>query len=296
MIAGIETGGTKVICAVAADDSPHTLVDVIEMPTTTPTEVGQNIRAFLERWEGEERLTVGLASFGPLDLDRHSPTFASITATTKPGWSGTALRPLVGEGRDIVLVSDVTGAAIGEGQLGAARGVEAAAYVTVGTGVGVGAVVGGRPMSASSHPEMGHISIRRHPDDSFQGVCPFHGACIEGLASGPAMAKRWGKSTHDLGGSRAAAVELEAYYLGQLLATVSYALVPQRVILGGGVLKIPGMLDAARLATHREINGALGPQHPTGAANYIEAPELGDLAGVHGALHLAASHALVSIT
>lgn len=292
MIAGIETGGTKVICAVATEDDPHTLVDVTEMPTTTPAEVGLKIRAFLDRWQAADRMAVGVASFGPLDLDRHSPTFESITATTKPGWSGTSLRPLIGDGRDIILVSDVTGAAIGEGELGAARGLDAAAYVTVGTGVGVGAVVGGRPMSASTHPEMGHISVRRHPDDSFDGVCPFHGACIEGLASGPAMAQRWGKPTQDLGDALGDALELEAYYLGQLLATVSYALVPQRVILGGGVLKIPGMLDAARSATRREINGALGPSHPTGATNYIEAPALGDFSGVHGALHLAATHTL----
>lgn len=292
MIAGIETGGTKVICAVAEDNSPHTLIDVIEMPTTTPVEVGLQIRTFLERWEDNTPMNVGLASFGPLDLDRNSPTFESITATTKPGWSGTALRPLIGENRRLTLVSDVTGAAIGESQLGAARGVEITAYVTVGTGVGVGVVVEGQPLSASSHPEMGHVPVRRHADDHFGGVCPFHGACIEGLASGPAMAKRWGTSTQNLGDWREKAVELEAYYLGQLLATVSYSLVPERVILGGGVLKIPGMLDATRLATRREINGALGEQHHSGASDYIAAPALGDLAGVHGGLHLASAHIL----
>ncbi len=292
MIAGIETGGTKVICAVAEVDNPHVLVDVLEMPTTTPADVGTKMRAFLDRWDGEERLVVGFASFGPLDLDRRSHTFETITATTKPGWSGTALRPLIGENREMILVSDVTGAGIGEYAYGAARGVDSVAYVTVGTGVGVGVVVDGHPASVSTHPEMGHISVRRHPDDDFDGACPFHGACIEGLASGPAMAKRWGKPTRGLGSARAQAVDLEAYYLGQLLATVSYALVPQRVVLGGGVLKIPGMLEATRHATHREIGGALGVSHPSSAANYIQAPELGDLAGVHGALHLAATRTL----
>jgi fructokinase len=287
VIAGIETGGTKIICAVAEEATPSELVEVIEFPTTTPEAAGERIRAFLG--DREERIdTVGVASFGPLDLDPSSQGRGRITATTKPGWAGTSLAELVGTHRSMTLVSDVTGAAIGEAAYGAASGVADVAYVTVGTGIGVGAILSGTPVSGVGHPEMGHLPVRRHPDDDFPGVCPFHGDCVEGLASGPAMAARWRRPTRSLGASHARAVEIEASYLGQLLATVLYSLVPQRIVLGGGVLKIDGMRAAARASMLREVNGALGTGHPSNAVEaFVVGPGLGDHSGVLGALHLA---------
>ena len=287
MIAGIETGGTKIICAVADEATPGELVEVIEFPTSTPEAAGERIRAFLGN--REDRVdSVGVASFGPLDLDPSSPGRGHITATTKPGWAGVSLSELIGPRRSMSLVSDVTGAAIGEAAYGAARGVADVAYVTVGTGIGVGAILSGAPVSGVGHPEMGHLPVRRHPDDDFPGVCPFHGDCVEGLASGPAMAARWRRPTRSLGADHARAVEIESSYLGQLLATVLYSMVPQRIVLGGGVLKIDGMLDGARAAMHREINGALGSTHPSNELKaFVVAPGLGDHSGVLGALHLA---------
>ncbi|KQQ93299.1 hypothetical protein ASF62_16490 [Leifsonia sp. Leaf325] len=286
MIAGVETGGTKIICGLAENSAPSELVDVIELPTSTPAVAGARIREFLDA--RVDRIdAVGFASFGPLDLDPSSPRFGSITATTKPGWGDTGLSDLIG-GRPMTLVSDVTGAALGEAAYGAAAGLSDAAYVTVGTGIGVGAILSGVPVSATGHPELGHLPVRRHPDDFFPGVCPFHGDCIEGLASGPAMSARWKRPTRSLGTDHALAVALEAYYLGQLLATVVYSLVPQRIVLGGGVLKIEGMLTAARSAMVREINGALGSAHPaTEPDAFVVPPRLGDHSGILGALQLA---------
>jgi fructokinase len=289
VIAGVETGGTKIVCAVAEASRPHELIDTVEIPTTTPAESGTRVRSFLDRWDAERGIeAVGVASFGPVELDPASPRYRSIVATPKAGWSDTRIVDLIGDGRRFAVVSDVTGSALGEAESGAGRGLTDLAYVTVGTGVGVGAIIHGMPVSATGHPEMGHLMVRRHPSDQFEGSCPFHGDCLEGLASGPAMSARWGRSTKDLGEVAAEAVQIEAHYLGQLLTTIVYALVPQRIVVGGGALKIPGLLDAARAALVREINGALGPEHRSSSPEeFVVRPELGDLAGVTGALALA---------
>ena len=285
LIAGIETGGTKTIAAVAHPERPAAVLETLEIATTTPREVGDRLRAFLG-----DVSHVGVAAFGPLDLDPASPTYRCITATPKPRWAGTRIADLLPPGARFVLVSDVTGAAVAEHAYGATAGLADAAYVTVGTGVGVGAVVDGAAFTRRAHPELGHMAVRRHGSDRFDGVCPFHGDCLEGLASGPAVAARWGRPTTALHEDLTAAVGLEAFYLGQLVATVTYAYRPDRVTLGGGVLKIPGLLDAVRGTAVREIAGALGPTHPSRMPeSVLVTPTLGDLAGVTGALTLAAT-------
>ncbi len=289
LIAGVETGGTKIVAAVARLDDPGHIVDEIEIPTTSPDQVGAQVRAFLE---GHAPIAhTGIAAFGPVDIDPGSPAFGTVTATPKPGWAGAPLADLVG-GRPHTIVSDVTGAALGEHALGASSGILDSAYITIGTGVGVGALVGGRPFSDTAHPELGHNAMRRHPDDDFAGLCPFHrGDCVEGLAAGPAIAERWGRPTRELGDLLERAVDLEAHYLAQLIATVTYAYRPQRIVIGGGAMKIPGLLDAVREASVREIRGALGAEHPSNRPDaYLVPPGLGDRAGVIGALHLAAVH------
>lgn len=289
MIAGVETGGTKTVAAVARAVGPGQLIDELEIPTTTPAEVGERLRAFL----APHAVThIGMAAFGPLDLDPGSPAHGSVGATPKAGWAGTRLADLVTPGASLAVVSDVTGAALGEHARGATTDAPDSAYVTVGTGVGVGALLGGVPLTGRAHPELGHVAVRRHRDDRFDGVCPFHGDCLEGLASGPALTARWGRPPRDLGGDLAAAVAIEASYLGQLLTTVTYAYRPDRVVLGGGVAKLPGLLDAVRSAAAAEVAGYLGPEHPVQrAGDYLVPPALGDRAGVVGALHLAAAQA-----
>lgn len=291
MIAGIETGGTKIICAVADPADPGTLVDQVRIDTTSPALTLSAVRDFLSSHAVEGRFdAVGIASFGPVEVDAASPRFGRITSTPKPGWQDTDLIEHLGlaPGTPVRLVSDVTGAALGEQRFGAGRGVEDLAYVTVGTGVGAGLVVSGAPFSLRSHPELGHLLVRRHPDDAFAGVCPFHGDCLEGLASGPSVTARWGRPGTELGPLLPRAVELSSYYIAQLLATVTYATAPQRIVAGGGVLKTPGLLDAVREQLALLVGGALA-DHPSTdpGSGYVVPPVLGDESGVRGALSLA---------
>lgn len=292
MIAGIETGGTKVLCAVAHPLQPGTLVDQARIDTTTPERTLGAIREFLAPHALAGRFdAVGIASFGPVDVDAASPRYGWITSTPKAGWRDTDLVTGLGlvTGTPVRVVSDVTGAALGEHRFGAGRGADDVVYVTVGTGVGAGIVVNGAPFTSRSHPELGHLIIRRHPDDPFAGVCPFHGDCLEGLASGPAITARWGRPGTDLGSARDAAMVLSAYYIAQLLATITYAVAPQRIVVGGGVLKTPGLLDAVRRQLAQLVGGALA-DHPLTdpTSGYVVPPELGDESGVRGALSLAA--------
>ncbi|MGV0108843.1 ROK family protein [Arthrobacter sp. CP30] len=291
MIAGIETGGTKVICAVADPRDPGSPVDQARIDTTSPAETLAAVRAFLAPYAVDGRFdAVGLASFGPVEVDAASPRYGRITSTPKPGWRDTDLIAGLGlvDGTPVRLVTDVTGAALGEHRFGAGRGVADLAYVTVGTGIGAGIVVNGAPFTLRSHPELGHLVIRRHPEDSFPGVCPFHGDCLEGLASGPSVAARWGRPGHELGSLRHRAVEFSAYYVAQLLATVTYAAAPQRIVVGGGVLKTPGLLDAVREQLALLVGGALADHPLTDTrSGYVVRPALGDESGVRGALSFA---------
>lgn len=291
MIAGIETGGTKVICAVAASSAPGTIVDRLRIPTTSPAETLGAVRSFLERYASAGELdAVGLAAFGPVNVDRSSPSYGWITSTPKAGWRNTDIpRALgLGDAMPLQVVSDVTGSAVGEQRSGAGIGMRNIAYVTVGTGVGAGFAADGVPFLQRSHPEMGHLPVRRYPGDTFPGNCPFHGDCLEGLVSGPAIRARWGRPGEQLGALRSEAVPLLAFYVAQLLAAVTYTVAPDRIVLGGGVLKLPGLLQASREGLAGVVGGAL-EGHPLTlpGSGYVCSPVLADLAGVHGALFLA---------
>ena len=159
--------------------------------------------------------------------------------------------------------TDVTGAALGEGRWGAARGLRSFVYVTVGTGIGGGAVVGGAPVHGLPHPEMGHVSVTRLPGDDFPGICPFHGDCLEGMACGPAMAARWGRPAEELAGADLErAVDVEAHYLAAGLRNVVYVLAPERIVLGGGVAGLPGLLPALRARLAAALAGYPGAAGP----------------------------------
>lgn len=300
MIAGIETGGTKVLCAVAETGNTAEFVDRVRIPTTDPEQTFGEIRRFLGQYGGPSGTdfdAVGIASFGPVDVDPCSARYGWITSTPKPGWRDTdtiaALK--LPETTSVRVVTDVTGAALGEHHYGAGTGIQDLAYVTIGTGVGVGIVVGGEPLSNRSHPELGHLPVRRHPADSFGGICPFHGDCLEGLTSGPAIMKRWGSKDHNLGRSLAQSVELSAYYIAQLMATITYAVAPERIISGGGVMKTPGLIEAVRSQLKSIVGDALAcHQLMDAGSNYIVPPALGDFSGVRGALLLADKAALRS--
>lgn len=290
MLAGVEAGGTKIVCMVGSGPDRVTAIETV--PTTTPTETLGRVAEFFTdiRAAGTDLAALGIASFGPLDLDPTSLTYGHVTTTPKPGWRGTNILGWLRDALDVPtsIDTDVNGAAYGEYLWGAGRGTSNVAYLTVGTGIGGGAVVAGRPLHGLVHPEMGHLSVVRHPADRYPGRCPFHGDCLEGLASGPALAERFGRAPESLEAELPEARELTAWYVAQLVCAITYVLSPERVVIGGGVLGMPGLLEAIRLGAIRRLKGALPLKVLEGVgAGYVVAPELGKRSGVLGAIALA---------
>jgi fructokinase len=286
MFAGIEAGGTKWVIAVG--DSPDNILALERFPTTTPHETLARALAFLRQFSGLRALGVG--SFGPLDLHVGSPTYGFITTTPKPHWQNAdVVGPLrAAFALPVGFDTDVNAAALGEARWGAGQNLDTVVYLTIGTGIGGGALVNGQLLHGALHPEMGHMLMRRDAArDPFTGACPFHGDCLEGLAAGPALEQRWGVRGETLPPDHPAWA-LEAHYLAQGLVNLTYALSPQRFILGGGVMHQPQMLSLVRAEVQRMVNGYLQiPQLNTGIDDYIVLPGLGDRAGVLGAIALA---------
>lgn len=287
----IEAGGTKVVCVAGygAQWIPDAWRAVI--PTTTPQATLEGVVAFFERIrkEGGALTGIGVAAFGPVDVDRRSSTWGSILDTPKPGWSGVSLvKPLQRFGCPVVIDTDVNAAAMAEARLGVGQGVDSLAYVTVGTGIGGGALVGGRPIHGMLHPEMGHIGVRRDPrDEGFAGICPFHGDCLEGLASGPAIVSRWNARLESLPEGHPA-LGIIGGYLGQLAVTIALMLSCERIIFGGGVMSDARLLPHIREAASRQLAGYLPVEARAGGFDrLIAAPALGSQAGVTGAMLLA---------
>jgi len=241
----IEAGGTKFVLGVA--NAAGEISARHQIPTTGPQET---ITAALDWFTAHDLkpAAIGIGSFGPLDLDRASPTWGHVTKTPKPHWSGADLVTPFAQafGCPVGLETDVNGAALAEARWGAGKGLGSLLYVTIGTGVGGGFVSDGRLLQGASHPEMGHIKMPRHPDDmDFAGYCPFHGDCLEGLAAGPSIIARWGGSLSDLPADHPAS-RIIAWYLGQAVVTFQAMLAPHRIVLGGGVTGTPGLLDKIR--------------------------------------------------
>jgi fructokinase len=288
LFGGVETGGTWCVCAVGS--GPEELVAHERFPTGTPRETLDRIAGFFTRAPAIAQL--GIGSFGPVDLDRDSPTWGQLTSTPKPGWSGVAVAPALRDrlGVPVAFDTDVNVAALGEQRWGAGRDAPSLCYVTVGTGIGAGLVIDGRPVHGLVHPEVGHLRVPHDRErDPFAGNCPFHGDCWEGLAGGPALRARWGIDGRDLPDDHPAWA-LEAEYVALGVLGIVMVASPHRVILGGGVMERPAMLDIVRRRV-RELAGGY-PAHPLldgDIDRYLVAPELGDDAGVLGAIVLAQS-------
>jgi fructokinase len=276
-VGGLEAGGTKFVCAVGR--GPDVAADT-RIATTTPRETLARAIAFFRQHGPIAAL--GVASFGPVDLDPRSPTYGFITTTPKPGWADTdVLGPLrAALGVPVAFDTDVNAAALAEHRWGAGRGVGSVVYVTVGTGIGGGAVVNGRPVHGLVHPEMGHVRIPHDRiADPFAGVCPRHGDCWEGLAAAPALTARWGRPAESLPDDHPA-WPMEARYLALGLVNAILTLSPERVVLGGGVLARTGLLERVRTSVSELLGGYV-------RAAEIVAPALGERSGVLGALALA---------
>ncbi|MEA2064160.1 MAG: ROK family protein [Gemmatimonadota bacterium] len=286
---GIEAGGTKFVCAIGT--SPDDIPETTTFPTTGPEETLKQTVAFFRKHREQYGLrSIGIGSFGPLDLIPSSPTFGYITSTPKPGWSNTDFKGAVARALDlpVFIDTDVNAAALGEYRWGAARGLDTFIYLTIGTGVGGGGLVNGELMHGLVHPEMGHIPLRRDPEaDPFRGICPYHGDCLEGLACGPALEQRWGTKAENLPAMHPA-WKLEAHYLALALETFICMLSPQRIVMGGGVMNQPNLLPLVRQEVLDLLSGYI--QSPTildYIDEYIVPPGLGGQAGVLGSIALA---------
>jgi fructokinase len=290
LFGGIEAGGTKFICMVAQD--PEHIVAEERFATTTPDETIPNVAEFFAPYvKRGELAAVGVASFGPLDLNRNSPTYGYITSTPKPGWNQFDFRGEIASRLHVPVAfdTDVNAAAIGEQYwVPENRSLDPFVYVTVGTGIGVGVIVNGTPIHGLMHAEAGHFALPHDwQRDPFEGVCPYHGDCLEGLASGLSLNQRWGQPSEELPDSHAA-WDLETDYLATALANLIYAYSPQRIVLGGGVSQQPGLLETIRCKVQQEINGYLqSPWLGDRIDEYIVPPALETRSGSLGAIAMA---------
>jgi fructokinase len=281
----IEAGGTKFVVGIITEHQE--ILETARFDTTTPEEtLGASITWLQAAVARHGALSaIGIASFGPAELDRTATNWGYITGTTKPGWSNTDFAARVGRVMDLPVGfdTDVNGAALSESRWGASVGQKVSVYITIGTGIGGGAIVDGRPLHGLSHPEMGHIRPQRHGDDrDFKGICPFHGDCLEGLASGPAIKARWGKSLSELPADHPAH-DIIAYYLAQMVVTLQAIMEPGRIILGGGVMATSGLLGRVQASA-----AELGSHYFKGKPDNIAvSPGLGDRSGLLGGLALA---------
>jgi fructokinase len=286
---GIEGGGTKFVCMIATD--PQNIVEEIRFPTTTPSETLEQAVSFFERYSGKGLAAIGMASFGPVDLDLASPTYGHITTTPKPGWAFTDTISLLRQAikLPIAFELDVNAAAFGEYYWNADnRILDPLVYFTVGTGIGAGVIVHGKLVHGLVHPEAGHMRIPhdRHADP-FAGSCPYHADCFEGLACGPAMQQRWGQHAEELPVEHPA-WELEADYIAHALNNTICNLSPKRIVLGGGVMGHPGLIHLIQQKVLKLLNNYIhSPAITEHIDQYIVLPSLGNRSGVLGAIALA---------
>jgi fructokinase len=282
---GIEAGGSKWVCATGT--GPDDLQQAVAFATTEPDETIARAADFFSR--NGAIAAIGIGSFGPIDINRTSPTWGRITTTPKPGWANTEVVAALRNALDLPIAfdTDVNAAALGEHRWGAAVGLETFCYVTVGTGIGGGGIANGNLMHGLLHPEFGHMRIPHdRKRDPFDGACPYHGDCFEGLASGDALRARWGRSPEEIADETAWL--LEAEYLALGLQNVICTLSPQKIIVGGGVMKEPALLPLVRSRVQALASGYFdAPELGAAIDEYIIPPALGDRAGVLGAFELA---------
>ena len=283
IMAAVEAGGTKFNCGLG--DENGNIIDQVSIPTTTPEETMKKV---IEYFKDKKFDVMGVGSFGPIDPIKGSKTYGHITKTPKAYWSDYNLIGELKKHFDVPMEfdTDVNGAALAEAWWGAGKGFRNVMYITVGTGIGAGATVDGKMLQGLTHPEMGHISVKRHPEDAFEGTCSFHGDCLEGMAAGPAIEKRWGKKGIELAEDNRV-WEMEAYYLSQALVNYILILSPEKIIMGGGEKKQKQLFPLIHKNVKEMLNGYVDKKEILeDIENYIIYPGLGDYAGFIGSFAL----------
>ncbi|WP_353949315.1 ROK family protein [Sporolactobacillus sp. Y61] len=283
-LGGIEAGGTKFVCAVGDDQGTVFAKEKIE--TRDPEYTMSRVISFFKNFKIE---SLGICSFGPVDLHRDSATYGYITSTPKAGWANYPFVRTMEEALHVPagFTTDVNGAALGELACGAAKGLDGCLYITVGTGIGAGLITENRLLNGVTHPEMGHILPRRYRGDDFEGICPYHRDCLEGLASGPALKAHWGRPAAELPANHEAWT-IEADYLAQALMQYVLIVSPKRIVMGGGVMKQKQLFPMIRRRLQELLAGYIVASEVKENINdYVVPPALGDNAGITGALILA---------
>lgn len=282
-LGALEAGGTKMVCAIG--DETGKIFEQISIPTETP-EI--TMPKLIEYFREKEVEALGIGCFGPIDPDKNSPTYGYITSTPKVAWRNYNIVGAFKEALNIPIGfdTDVNGSCLGEVTWGALKGLDSGIYITIGTGVGVGVYSGGKLLHNMLHPEAGHILLSKHPEDKYKGKCPYHGCCFEGLAAGPAIEDRWGKSAKELG-DNALVWEMEAYYIAQALMTYILTLSPRRIILGGGVMHQLQLFPLIRKNVKEMLNDYIQTKELEDLDTYIVPAGLNDNQGIMGCLQLA---------
>lgn len=282
-LGALEARGSKMICAIGGEDG--TIWEQTVIATRGPQETIADVTAyFLDK--GIEAL--GVASFGPVDVHKNSPTYGYILDTPKEGWRHFNLLGAIRQALPVPveLETDMNGACLGEMTFGSARGLDSVVYVSIGTGIGAGVAVNGSLLHGMLHPEAGHMLLRRHPRDGYEGICPFHATCFEGLASGPAIAERWGRPAEELLGD-AKVWEMESHYIAQAMVNLILVMSPRIIILGGGVMKQEDLFPMIRKRVKKILNEYLNTNEMTDMEHYIVPASLKGNQGVLGCIELA---------
>ncbi|MFT8340887.1 ROK family protein [Clostridium beijerinckii] len=276
----IEAGGTKFVCAVSNENLE--IIERVSIPTTTPDETMKSVFEFFDKYNLE---AIGIGSFGPIDVNKKSKTYGYITTTPKLAWANYNFVEIIKDRYNIPIgwTTDVNAAALGELKKGAAFGLQSCVYLTVGTGIGGGAVINGQLLEGYGHPEMGHILVRMHSNDKYEGSCPYHSNCLEGIASGPAIEERWGKKAYELEDNKEV-WRIEAFYLAQAVMAYTLILSPERIVLGGGVMKQRQLFPLIRTELEQLMKKYVAMPN---LDEYIVPSGLGDNSAIIGCLLLA---------
>jgi len=283
ILGALEAGGTKMVCALGNEHGE--IFEQVSIPTETPEITMPKIIGY---FSGKKIEALGIGCFGPLDLDKASPTYGHITSTPKISWINCNIMGVLDEALHVPIGfdTDVNASALGEATWGALKGLDSGLYITIGTGVGVGIYSGGRLLHNMLHPEAGHVLLTKHPEDSYEGKCPYHGACFEGLAAGPAIDGRYGVSALELVDNKKV-WEIEAYYIAQALMGYILTVSPRRIILGGGVMHQQQLFPLVREKVKELLNGYLQTKELEDMDSYIVPAALNDNQGIMGCLQLA---------